>query len=241
MIRPRTGMVLAAGRGERLRPITDTVPKPLVRIAGRALLDHAIDRLEAAGVERVVVNTHYLGELIATHLQARPSPEIMLSAEATPLETGGGVKHALPLLGSGPFFVVNGDSLWLDGPVAALSRLAAAWDPDRFDSVLLLQPTVSAIGYDSGAGDYTLDPQGRAHRRRPGDIAPYLFAGVQLLSPGLFAEAPEGRFSLNWIFDQAESRGRLGAIVHDGGWFHVGTPEALILVEHRVRRILRER
>ena len=235
MIRPKIGMVLAAGRGERLRPITDTLPKPLVRIAGRALLDHAIDRLEAVGVERVVVNVHYLGDVIAEHLKVRASPEIVVVREAAALETGGGVKHALNYLGDAPFYVVNGDSLWLDGKVAALTRLADAWDPTMVDAMLLLQRTASAVGYEDGLGDYTLDQLGRPRRRHPGEVAPYLFAGVQLLSPALFHDMPEGVFSLNRIYDKAEATGRLWALVHDGEWYHVSTPGGMKLVEERLR------
>ena len=240
MIHPRIGMVLAAGRGERLRPITDTLPKPLVRIAGRALLDHAIDRLEAAGVERVVVNVHYLGEIIAEHLAARRSPEIVISREAAALETGGGVKHALPLLGGEPFYVVNGDSLWLDSKVSALIRLADAWDPATTDAMLLLQRTATAVGYE-GPGDYMLDQLGRPRRRHDREVAPYLFAGVQLLAPALFQDMPEGPFSLNRIYDKAERASRLGAFVHDGEWYHVSTPDGLKLVERRLhsRRVER--
>ncbi|MEA2755394.1 MAG: N-acetyl-alpha-D-muramate 1-phosphate uridylyltransferase [Aliidongia sp.] len=235
MIRPRIGMVLAAGRGERLRPITDTLPKPLVRIGDRALLDHAIDRLEAAGVERVVVNVHYLGDLIVEHLKARPSPKITIAHEASALETGGGVTQALNLLGDEPFFVVNGDSLWLEGKVPALDRLAAAWDAETTDAALLLQRTVTAIGYDGGGqGDYRLDQLGRPHRRQGVEVVPYVFAGVQLLSPALFKSAPTGAFSLVRLYDKAEAAGRLGGLVHDGEWYHVGDPVGLRLVTDRL-------
>jgi N-acetyl-alpha-D-muramate 1-phosphate uridylyltransferase len=241
MIRPRVGMVLAAGRGERLRPITDTLPKPLVRIAGRTLLDHAIDRLEGAGIERVIVNVHYLGDIIAEHLAKRASPEIVISREAAALETGGGVKHALALLGDEPFFVVNGDSLWLDGIRPALIRLADAWDPATTDAMLLLQRTATAVGYGEGLGDYMLDQLGRPRRRHAREVAPYLFAGVQLLAPSLFQDMPDGVFSLNRIYDKAEKAGRLGALVHDGEWYHVSTPDGLKLVERRLhsRRVER--
>jgi MurNAc alpha-1-phosphate uridylyltransferase len=227
-------MVLAAGRGVRLRPITDTLPKPLVRIAGRTMLDHAIDRLEAAGVTRIVVNTHYLGELVVAHLRARPSPEIVFSPEAIALETGGGVRNALPLLGDEPFFVVNGDSLWVDGPTPALARLAAAWDGATADVLLLLQPTATAVGYE-GIGDYAVDAAGKPHRRTGRDPVPYLYAGVQMLSPSAFRDAPDGPFSLLHVYDRAEAAGRLGALVHTGEWYHVSTPEGLTLVEDRLR------
>ncbi|HWK45517.1 MAG TPA: nucleotidyltransferase family protein [Stellaceae bacterium] len=222
-----TGMVLAAGRGLRLRPITDKLPKPLVPVGGRTLLDHAIDRLEAVGVERVVVNVHYLGEMITAHLAARTRPRILISEETTPLETGGAVAHARALLGTDPFFVVNGDSLWLDGKVPALTRLARAWDGEHMDALIVLQRTATAIGYDGNRGDFFLDQLGRAHRRRETEIAPYLFSGIQLLSPRLFDDVPSGPFSLNLIYDRAAEAGRLMGLVHDGEWYHVGTPSGL--------------
>ena len=236
MIRPNVGMVLAAGRGARLRPLTDTLPKPLVPVLGRPLLDHAIDRLAAAGVARTVVNVHHLGEQIAEHLQARQAPEIVVSREATALETGGGVTQALPLLGAAPFFAVNGDSLWFDGAIPALDRLAAAFDPARHDAMLLLQKTVSAIGYDQNRGDFFLDSDGRPRRVGPGEIAPFLYAGVQILSPTLFADAPAGAFSLNRIYDRALASGRLGAIAHDGEWYTVTDEAGLAEVRARLDR-----
>jgi MurNAc alpha-1-phosphate uridylyltransferase len=222
---PKSAMVLAAGLGTRLRPVTDHLPKPLVEIAGKPLLHHAIDRLEAAGVERVVVNLHYKGEMIAARLAERRHPKIKLSREETLLETGGGVKHALPLLGDS-FFVVNGDILWLDGVTTALSRLAGAFKAKKMDAVLLLQRTVTAIGYD-GRGDYFLDPAGTPRRRGEREIAPYIFAGIQVLHRRLFDGVDDAAFSLKRLYDRAEDAGRLAAIVHDGEWFHVGTPDGL--------------
>jgi MurNAc alpha-1-phosphate uridylyltransferase len=227
-------MVLAAGRGERLRPITDRLPKPLVPLGGRTLLDHAIDRLETAGVARVIVNVHYLGEQIVEQLRRRGSPEITIAREPALLETGGAIVNALPLLGDQPFFAVNADSYWLDGTVSALGRLAAAFDPAICDGLLLLQRTVSAVGYDREDGDFMLDPLGVPTRRGESEIAPYLFAGIQLLSPHLFRDPPAGPFSLNRIFDAALADGRLRALVHDGEWYHVSTPEGLALVEARL-------
>jgi MurNAc alpha-1-phosphate uridylyltransferase len=232
-------MVLAAGLGTRLRPVTDTLPKPLVEIAGRALIDHAIDRLALVGVERVVVNVHYMAELVAAHLAPRRRPRIELSVEDALLETGGGVKRALPLLGD-RFFVINSDVLWLDSRQYALARLAAAFDAERLDVVLLLQRTVGAVGYD-GAGDYFLDPLGRPRRRGEREIAPYLFTGIQLLHRRAFAAIAEERFSLNVVYDRAERTNRLAAIVHDGEWYHVGTPDGLAvtrnrLASHRIER-----
>ncbi|MGA8402132.1 MAG: nucleotidyltransferase family protein [Stellaceae bacterium] len=222
---PKTAMVLAAGFGTRLRPVTDHLPKPLIEIAGQTLLDRAIDRLAASGVERVVVNLHYKGEMIAAQLARRSGPRIELSREETPLETGGGVKQALPLLGDS-FFVVNGDIMWLNGIIGALARLAGAFNPKKMDAVLLLQRTVTAIGYE-GRGDYFLDPAGTPRRRGEREIAPYIFAGIQILHRRLFDGIDDTVFSLKRLYDRAEDAGRLAAIVHDGEWFHVGTPDGL--------------
>ena len=230
---PRSAMVLAAGLGTRLRPITDAIPKPLVEINGRSLIDHTLDRLDAAGVEHVVVNVHYKAAMIATHLARRDQPRIELSEEARLLDTGGGVARALPLLGE-TFFVVNSDVFWLDGKVSALLRLTAAFDPGAMDGVLLLQPTTTAVGYD-GSGDYFLDVTGNPRRRRRnGEVAPYLFAGIQLLHRRLFDDVPGRIFSLVRLFDRAEAAGRLAAIVHDGKWYHVGTPQGLALTRERL-------
>jgi MurNAc alpha-1-phosphate uridylyltransferase len=236
---PKSAMVLAAGRGTRMRPISDTVPKPLVEVGGRTLIDHAIDRLALAGVEEVVVNVHYKAEMVAAQLAARDHPRIRLSHEKELLETGGGVAHALPLLGE-YFFAVNADILWLDGAEDTLARLAAAFDPAEADAVLLLQRTVTAVGYD-GNGDYFLDSLGVPRRRGEREIVPFIFAGVQLLHRRLFDTVAERRFSLNLVYDRAEHAGRLHAIVHDGEWYHIGTPEGLAatrarLALHRLER-----
>jgi MurNAc alpha-1-phosphate uridylyltransferase len=231
-------MVLAAGLGKRLRPVTDHLPKPLVEVAGRALLDHAIDRLAAADVERVVVNLHYKGEMIAAHLAGRDWPRIEFSRETTLLETGGGVKNALPVLDDA-FFVVNGDIVWLDGLAPALSRLAAAFDPQKMDAVLLLQRTITATGYE-GRGDYFLDPLGLPTRRAEREVAPYIFAGVQVLHRRLFAGVEDTVFSLKRLYDRAEDTGRLAAIVHDGEWFHVGTPQGLEATRARLAELRHE-
>lgn len=227
-----TAMILAAGFGTRLRPITDHTPKPLVPLAGRALIDHALDRLAAAGVKRVVVNTHYKAELMAAHLQARTDVAVTLSHEATLLETGGGVKNALPLLDEA-FYVVNADVFWLDSKTSALQRLARAWDPQRLDALLLMQRTVTAIGYE-GLGDFMVDPLGRVRRRAESEVAPHLFAGVEILSRRFFAGAPEGAFSLHPLWSRAIAAGRLEALIHDGEWFHVGTPRGLAASEARL-------
>jgi len=229
---PKSAMVLAAGLGTRMRPLTDAVPKPLFEIEGRTLLDHAIDRLELVGVETVVVNTHYKADMVAAHLAGRVRPHIVISQEDDLLETGGGVLRALPRLGE-MFFVVNSDVLWLDSKEYALARLARAFDPERMDAVLLLQRTVTAIGYE-GSGDYFLDRLGAPRRRADLEIAPFLFTGIQLLHRRAFDGALGGRFSLNVIYDRAEAAGRLHAIVHDGEWFHVGTPDGLAATRTRL-------
>lgn len=229
---PKTGMVLAAGLGLRMRPLTDTMPKPLVRVVGRALIDHTLDRLEAARVENVVVNAHYRADMLIRHLAQRRSPRIAIQEEAELLETGGGVTRALPLLGE-RFFVLNSDIVWLDGKVGTLERLARAFDDESMDAILLLQRTTTAVGYD-GTGDYFFDAEGRARRRREREIAPYIFGGVQILSRRLFDGARIERFSLNRLFDRAEAAGRLGAIVHDGEWYHIGTPAGLAEAEERL-------
>jgi MurNAc alpha-1-phosphate uridylyltransferase len=235
---PKSAMVLAAGRGTRMRPVTDHLPKPLIEVAGGPLIDHAIDRLAMARVERVVVNLHYKGELIAAHLAERKYPKIEFSREATLLETGGGVKHALALLDDS-FFVVNGDILWLNGVTAALDRLAQAFDPERMDAALLLQRTARAIGYE-GIGDYFADPLGIPRRRSEREIAPYIFAGIQILHRRLFAGIDDTVFSLKRLYDRAEDAGRLGAVVHDGEWFHVGTPEGLEATHARLDELRTE-
>ena len=228
----RSAMVLAAGFGTRLRPLTETVPKPLVELNGRTLLDHAIDRLALAGVERVVVNVHYKAEMVAAHLAGRSQPRIEISHEAELLDTGGGVAHALPLLDQA-FFVLNSDVFWLDGEDSTLPRLSRAFDPERMDAVLLLQETATAVGYE-GPGDYVLDTSGRPQRRGACQTAPYLFAGIQVLHRRLFDGMSDRVFSLVRLFDRAERSGRLRAIVHDGGWYHVGTMEGLAATRQRL-------
>lgn len=236
---PQCAMVLAAGLGTRLRPITDQVPKPLVAVGGRTLVDHVLDRLTAVGVRRVVVNLYYKAEMLERHLAARTDVEVRFSHEMSLLDTGGGIVQALPLLDEW-FFVVNSDVLWLDGKVFALERLTRACDPMRHDAVLLLQRTTQAMGY-AGDGDFMLDPAGALRRRAEGEIAPHLFAGIELVHHRLFDGAPKGAFSMNRLWDRAIEEGRITAVVHDGEWFHVGSPAALALTEarlatHRIER-----
>ena len=229
---PTHAMVLAAGLGLRMRPITLTTPKPLVPVAGRTMLDRALDHLATAGITHIVVNTHWLAERVRDHLAERT--DIALVHEEVLLETGGGVANALGLLGDRPFYVVNSDIVWTNGAVPALARLAAAWEEAEVDALLLMQRTATAVGYE-GQGDFFLDPTGVPRRRLPREVAPLLFAGVQILHPRLFREAPSGKFSLNLLYDRAREEGRLRGIVHDGRWYHVGTPEALPEVEARLR------
>ena len=233
-------MVLAAGRGERLRPITDTIPKPLVVVAGKTMLDRMLDAVAAAGVTEAVVNTHHLADAMAAHLKGRSAPRITLSHEDELLETGGGVAKALPILtagGTAPFFVANSDIVLIDGPRPALSRLAEAWRGDHMDALLLVHPTARAHGY-AGRGDFHLGPNGRLRRREKGAPAPDMFAGVQILHPRLFADTPAGPFSLNLLYDRAQALGRLHGLRHDGHWLHIGTPEALRDAETTLARLL---
>jgi N-acetyl-alpha-D-muramate 1-phosphate uridylyltransferase len=236
---PRTAMVLAAGLGTRLRPVTETIPKPLIEINGRTLLDHALDRLVLVGVERVVVNVHYKAEMVAAQLARRDHPRIEISRETGLLDTGGGVARALPLLDE-VFFVVNSDVFWLGGREPALQRLAATFDSERMDAILLLQPTATAVGYE-GSGDYFIEPRGCPHRRSEREVAPLLYAGIQLLHRRAFAGISDHVFSLVRLYDRAEKAGRLHAIVHDGDWYHIGTPQGLAatrerLSPHRIER-----
>lgn len=235
---PKTAMVLAAGLGQRMRPITESLPKPLIEVRGRAMLDTILDRLEDAGIAKVVVNLHHLGEMIETHLKDRKTPAIVFSREQDLLETGGGVTKALALLGEHRFFVLNGDVCWLDGLTPALHRLGAAWNEAEMDALLLLHPTCSAFGYE-GFGDYFMDPEGRLRRRQERQIAPFIHAGIQILHPRLFADAPAGSFSLNKLYDKAQEGGRLWGLRHDGEWYHVGTPAELRAVEDALHHLAR--
>ncbi len=229
-----TAMVLAAGLGKRMRPITATTPKPLVEIGGRSMLDHALDRLVEAGVPHAVVNVHYLADLIEARLSRRTAPRITVSDERDALlETGGGVKRALPLLGAAPFLLLNSDSLWIEGPRSNVVRLMDAWDPERMDILLLLASTATSFGYD-GAGDFSMDATGLLERRGERRMAPFVYAGVAILKPGLFHDTPDGPFSLNLLFDRAIAAGRLHGLRLDGEWLHVGTPDAIAGANERI-------
>lgn len=225
----QTAMVMAAGLGKRMRPLTATRPKPLVEVAGKPLIDHVFDRLRSAGVRRAVVNVHYFADALEAHLRARVRDiDVVVSNERERLlETGGGLVKAKPLLGDAPFLCVNSDNLWVDGPVDSICALGAAWDDARMDALLLLVPLVRA-GSHRGHGDFHLDAHGRiVGRRQPGRVAPFVFTGVQMLHPRIIADAPEGPFSTNLFWDRAIEAGRAWGIVHQGLWFDVGTPAAI--------------
>jgi MurNAc alpha-1-phosphate uridylyltransferase len=225
-------MVLAAGLGTRMRPLTDTRPKVLVEVMGRPLVDHALDRMAAAGIELAVVNIHHHADLLERHLAARSGPPcVAISDErGALLDSGGGVKKALPLLGTQPFVVMNGDTLWIDGARDNLSALIAAFDARRMDILLLLAPTAGSVGYD-GRGDFHLAPDGCLTRRAGNDIAPFVYAGAAVIAPTLFADTPDGAFSLNLLFDRAAATDRLHGLRLDGLWMHVGTPDAVAAAE----------
>ncbi|RAI39946.1 mannose-1-phosphate guanylyltransferase [Rhodoplanes roseus] len=227
-------MVLAAGLGTRMRPLTDTLPKPLVPVGGKPLLDHVLDQLVEAGVETVVVNVHFFADKIERHLAGRSRPRIVISDERDGLlGTGGGVARALPQLGDAPFYLVNADTLWIDGVRANLDLLAQMFDPDRMDALLLLAATSTSVGY-SGRGDYGMTPDGRLQRRAEREVVPFVYSGVALLSPALFADAPQGGFALTRLFDRAEGAGRLHGLRLEGVWMHVGTPEAIAAAEKAI-------
>ena len=223
-------MVLAAGRGMRLRPLTDHLPKPLVPVGGIAILDRALDALMQAGVSQAVVNVHHLAPQIEARLATRQAPSIQISREDELLETGGGIAKAIGHFGAEPFFAANADVVWLDGKTPALTRLADAWDGTRMDALLLIHPVERAVGYD-GAGDFNLSRDGRLERRGAAPSAPFVFAGVQILHPRLFTDVPAGAFSLNLLYDRARGAGRLFGLAHDGEWLHVGTMDGLAAAE----------
>ena len=224
-------MVLAAGLGKRMRPLTDTLPKPLVPVAGKALIDHVLDKLADAGVTQAVVNVHHRADQIEAHVKGRARPRIVISDERGELlDTGGGIVKALPHLGTAPFFHMNSDTVWIEGVTPNLSRLAAQFDAARMDILLLLASTATSIGYD-GRGDFNMAPDGRLSRRAERQVAPFVYAGAAILNPAIFADAPTGAFSLNRLFDRAADAGRLHGLRLDGTWMHVGTPEAIKAAE----------
>jgi MurNAc alpha-1-phosphate uridylyltransferase len=223
---PEVAMVMAAGLGKRMRPLTATRPKPLVEVAGKPLLDHCLDRLRAAGVRKAVVNVHYLADALEAHLNSRVQGiEIAISDErAQLLETGGGLVKALPLIDSDPFLVVNSDNLWIDGAVDSLRQLASAWDESRMDALLLLVPLARAHCHN-GQGDFHMSAAGKLRRRKAGGVAPFVYTGIQMVSKRLFeGEVPDGPFSTNLLWDRAIAKGRSYGAAHHGLWFDVGAP-----------------
>ena len=228
-------MVLAAGLGTRMRPLTDRMPKPLVQVAGKALLDHVLDRLAEAGVERAVVNVHAFAEQIMDHVEGRTEPRIVISDErGLLLDTGGAVVKALPELGDAPFFHLNADTIWVDSVEPNLTRLAEAFDAASMDALLLLAPTAGSVGY-AGRGDFSMARNGRLRRRAEREVAPFVYAGAAILTPRLFAGAPEDAFSLTTLFDRAAAAGRLFGLRLEGLWMHVGTPDAIAAAEAAIK------
>lgn len=214
-----------------MRPLTNTLPKPLVPLGGKPLIDHVLDRLSAAGIKKAVVNVHYLADKLENHLATRAAPEIIISDERKELlDTGGGALRAMPKLGPGPFVIHNSDSVWIEGLGSNLDRLIQAWDERTMDSLMLVAPLAASIGYD-GLGDFQMDPLGRLTRQSGSKMAPFVFAGVSIAHPRLFEGAPKGSFSLNRLWNEAIERGRLIGLRLEGIWMHVGTPQALAEAE----------
>jgi MurNAc alpha-1-phosphate uridylyltransferase len=231
-------MILAAGLGTRMRPLTLTRPKPLVEVGGRALVDYILDYCRAAGVTDVVVNVHHFAEQMEGHLAGVVDPRVAISDERGGLlDSGGGVRKALPLLGSAPFFILNADAIWNEGPRPALTRLAEHWNPDAMDVLLLLANASTATGW-ANRGDFAMDQNGRLTRAGKGEMTPFVYAGAGIWKPGLFRDRPEV-FSLNRIFDEAAARGRLHGLRLDGVWMHVGTPDAIPEAEEALGRGMR--
>lgn len=232
-----TAMLMAAGLGKRMRPLTATRPKPLIRVAGQALIDHALDRVEEAGIRHTIVNVHYLADAIEAHLKSRAkrtgADYVVSDERALLLETGGGLIKALPLLGEKPFLCANSDNLWINGPVDSIGALAGRWDDETMDALLLMVPHARASGHN-GSGDFRMDQHGRLSRRGPGKIAPFVFTGVQILSPRLIVDPPSEVFSTNIFWDRAIATGRAYGFVHPGLWFDVGRPESIQLVEAEI-------
>jgi MurNAc alpha-1-phosphate uridylyltransferase len=225
--RPDTAMVFAAGLGTRMRPISDTIPKPLVKVAGKALIDHCLDLFDKAGVGRAIVNVHYLADQIEAHLEGRKSPRIIISDErAKLLDQGGGIKKVLTLFDTLPFYICNTDAFWIEGPVSNISRLADFWDPQRMDALLLVAPTKTSVGVD-WQGDFHMDAEGHLTKRAEGEVADYVYSGVGIIKPELFEQETQDVFRLAPFFFEAAQKGRLFGCALDGQWLHVGTPAAI--------------
>ncbi|WP_339690040.1 nucleotidyltransferase family protein [uncultured Parasphingorhabdus sp.] len=232
MTKVDTAMIMAAGLGKRMRPLTESRPKPLVEVAGKAMIDHCFEKLVEAGIGKAVVNVHYLADMMEAHLAALPYPiDIRVSDERSELlETGGGLVQAEPLIDEDIFFCINSDNLWTDGPTNSLQQLAQAWDGDRMDALLLLIPREAAHNY-KGDGDFHLDDENRISRKLPDQKAPLIYSGIQLISKRLLRDAPTGPFSTNIFWERAIGEGRLFGAVHEGQWFEVGSPQAIAPTE----------
>ena len=235
---PHTAMIMAAGLGKRMRPLTATRPKPLIEVNGKALLDHVLEKLRLAGVKKVVVNVHYLADALEAHLKSRDHGlEVLISDErAVLMETGGGLVKAEPLIDSDPFLALNSDNLWIDGPADTLRLLASQWDDSRMDALLLLVPQARALNH-KGMGDFHMDRAGRIRRREKSHVAPFVFTGIQIISKRLLREAPEGPFSTNILWNRAIEEGRCFGAVHQGLWFDVGTPQSIQLTESALEHV----
>ena len=235
---PPTAMIMAAGLGKRMRPLTATRPKPLIEVGGKALLDHVLEKLRAAGVKKIVVNVHYLPEALEAHLTSRDHGfEVVISDERDLLmETGGGLVKAAPLIDSDPFLAVNSDNLWIDGPADTIKLLASQWDDSKMDALLLLVPQAGALNH-RGQGDFHMDRTGRLRRRERSHVAPFVFTGIQMVSKRLLRDAPEGPFSTNILWDRAIEEGRCFGAVHQGLWFDVGTPQSIHQTESVLEKV----
>ena len=235
---PRTAMIMAAGLGKRMRPLTATRPKPLIEVGGKALLDHVLEKLRTAGVRKVVVNVHYLADALEAHLASRAHGlEVIISDERKLLmETGGGLVQAGPLIDCDPFLSLNSDNLWVDGPADTLKLLASHWDDAKMDALLLLVPLARALNH-KGIGDFHMGRTGRLRRRARSHVAPFVFTGIQMLSKRILRDAPEGPFSTNVLWDQAIEEGRCFGAVHQGLWFDVGTPTSIALTEAALQNV----
>jgi MurNAc alpha-1-phosphate uridylyltransferase len=235
---PRTAMIMAAGLGKRMRPLTATRPKPLIEVNGKALLDHVLEKLHAAGVEKIVVNVHYLPDALEAHLASRDHGlDVLISDERKLLmETGGGLVKAAPLIDSDPFLALNSDNLWIDGPADTLKLLASQWDASRMDALLLVVSQARALNH-RGLGDFHMDRTGRLRRRERSHVAPFVFTGIQMVSKRLLRDAPEGPFSTNLLWDRAIEEGRCFGAVHQGLWFDVGTPQSIRMTETALENV----
>jgi len=235
---PHTAMIMAAGLGKRMRPLTATRPKPLIEVSGKALLDHALEKLRVVGIKKIVVNVHYLADALEAHLTSRDHGlEVVISDERDRLmETGGALVQAAPLIDCDPFLALNSDNLWIDGPADTLKLLASHWDDAKMDALLLLVPQARALNH-KGMGDFHMGRTGRLRRRERSHVAPFVFTGIQIVSKRLLRDPPEGPFSTNLLWDRAIEEGRCFGAVHQGLWFDVGTPQSIQLTETALENV----